>query len=155
MEINLSILILIITDPKPNFSFSEWISNFLEDQQPYYQSTDEDDFSDPLPTDDFYDDIDKSIVESLIIIALAGALAFLVYYRNQRQTNHRRDVERDEQQRQQRQQQPPPPPQGGAGDQQQQQQRQPGPEGQQADGGFFPPPGDPGYAQWVAGGVGH
>lgn len=139
-------------DPKPNFSFREWISNFLEDQQPYYQPTDEDDFSDPLPTDDFYDDIDESIVESLIIIALAGALAFLVYYRNQRQTNHRRDVERDEQQRQQQ----PPPPQGGAGDQHQhQQQRQPGLEGQQADGGFFPPPGDPGYAQWVAGGVGH
>ena len=27
--------------------------------------------------------------------------------------------------------------------------------GQQADGGFFPPPDDPNYAQWVAGGVGH
>lgn len=145
---------LVLTDPKPNFSFSEWISNFLEDQHPYYHSTDEDDFSDPLPADDFYDEIDESIVESLIIIALAGALAFLVYYRNQRQTNHRRDVEREEQQRQQP---PAAPVQGGAGDrqQQQQQQRQPGVEGQQADGGFFPPPGDPEHAQWVAGGVGH
>lgn len=149
MKIDLAVLIPITTDPNPNFSFSEWISNFLEDQHPYYHSTDEDDFSDPLPADDFYDDIDESIVESLIIITLAGALAFLVYYRNQRQTNHRRDVERQEQQRQ------PPPPQGGEGDQQQRQQRQPGVEGQQADGGFFPPPGDPGHAQWVAGGVGH
>lgn len=152
MEIDLSILIPILTDPKPNFSVSEWISNFLEDQHPYYHSTDEDEFSGPLPADEFYDDIDESIVESLIIIALAGALAFLVYYRNQRQTNHRRDVEREEHQRQQ-QQPPPPPPQVEAGDQPR--RRQLGLEGQQADGGFFPPPGDPGYAQWVAGGAGH
>ncbi|MCJ1349158.1 ERAD-associated protein, partial [Peltigera leucophlebia] len=89
-----------------------------------------------IPSDGL-DDIDEGIIEYLIIIALAGALAFLIYYRNQRQTNHRRGLEGQQQQ-----------------PQQQQQQGQV-PDGQQADGGFFPPPGDPGYPQWVAGGVGH
>ena len=34
-------------------------------------------------------------------------------------------------------------------------QQQQGLPGQQADGGFFPAPGDPEYAQWAAGGIGH
>ena len=116
-----------------------------------------------MPTggaDEYYDDVDEGIIESLIIISLAGALAFLVYYRNQRQTNHRREVERLQQQLQPEaadQDQPNQPNQQG-------QQNEPAPQGQlghlgvdqqQANGGFFPPPGDPGYAQWVAGGVGH
>ena len=88
--------------------------------------------------DDFYDIIDESIIESLIIIGLAATLAFLVYYRQQRQTNHQRQ-------------------QVAA----QQAQGQGGVlgvapvDGQQADGGFFPPEADPGFGQWVAGGVGH
>jgi SEL1 protein len=94
--------------------------------------------------DDYYDEIDEGIVESLIIIGLAGALAFLVYYRQLRQQNHRRAVE------QQQQQQLAANGQAGA----------PGPAvpllpGQQADGGFFPPPGHPEHGQWVAGGIGH
>ena len=88
--------------------------------------------------DDYHDDIDDSIVESLIIISLAGALAFLVYYRQLRQTNHRRETER---QRQPGQVDAPP--------------AEPPLPGQQADGGFFPPPNDANFAQWVAGGVGH
>lgn len=80
----------------------------------------------PGAGDDFYDIIDDGILDSLIIIGLVAALAFLVYYRQQRQLNGRR--ERDAQQR---------------------------PQGQQADGGFFPPAGDPGFGEWVAGGVGH
>ena len=148
---------------------SEWISNFLDDPHPYYHGADEDDFvdpsNDPMPGgDDYFDDIDESIIESLVILGLAGALAFLVYYRQQRQNNHRRIMaERQEQgaqqvpvqpppQAQQPQAQaqagamaPPPPPQA---------QQEPLP-GQQADGGFFPPAGDPNFGQWVAGGVGH
>lgn len=90
--------------------------------------------------DDFYDIIDDGILESLIIIVLAGALAFLVYYRQQRQTNHQREVQRQQGQ-------------AGVGAQPLPAQ-QPVP-GQQPDGGFFPPPGDPNLGQWVAGGVGH
>lgn len=100
-------------------------------------------YADNPLTDEYYagDDIpDDSILESLIIIGLAGTLAFLVYYRQQRQNQHRRN----EGQRAQPEQQQPQAAQG-----------QPQMPGQQADGGFFPPPGDPNYANWVAGGVGH
>lgn len=138
-----------LTDtPQKDWSFSEWISNFLEDPHPYYHSdgpADDGDLTsstspDHIPgsadgADDYYDDIDESIIESLVIVVLAAALAFLVYYRQQRQTNHRREMERQQQGVG-----------GGAA--------RPV-DGQQADGGFFPPPGDPNFGQWVAGGVGH
>jgi len=87
----------------------------------------------PGGADDYYDEIDESIIVSLSVVALATALAFLMYFRQQRQTNHRRKLKR----RQQRVGAAPPV------------------EGQQADGGFFPPPRNPGFGQWVAGGVGH
>lgn len=125
--------------PKKEWSLGEWISNFLEDDEahPYYHSAEDDDFIDQqaetMPGgDDFYDIIDDGIVEGLIIIGLAATLAFLVYYRQQRQANARRAAA-----------------QGQIG-------AAAGPlPGQQADGGFFPPPEDPGFGQWVAGGVGH
>ena len=125
------------------------MSNFLEDHHPYYNIADDDDLvdpsSDPMPGgDDYLDDIDESIIESLIILGLAGALAFLVYYRQQRQNSHRREVERQQQQQQAQ-----------NGPQQQPPTQAPPLPGQQPDGGFFPPPGDPNYGQWIAGGVGH
>lgn len=83
--------------------------------------------------DELYDDlIDDGILETLIILGLAGALIFLVYYRQQRQLQHRRDAEARVR------------PDG-----------QPLPEGQGVNGGFFPPPGDPALGPWLAGGVGH
>ena len=90
--------------------------------------------------DDYYDEIDASILESLIIVTLAGTLAFLVYYRAQRARNARRTGDQPQQQR------GGGVPPGGAA---------PLLPGQQPDGGFFPPPGDPNFGQWVAGGVGH
>ena len=96
--------------------------------------------------DDYYDEIDEGILDTLIIFGLAAALVFLIYYRQQRQVNHRREVVV--------QQQvvpgvaagaPGAPAPGG----------EPHVPGQQVDGGFFPPPGDPNFNQWVAGGVGH
>ncbi|KAL8657438.1 MAG: hypothetical protein Q9226_001910 [Calogaya cf. arnoldii] len=143
----------IQSDPKPNkkdFSFNEWLSNFLEDPHPYYHGAEDDDFPDPLPENDYLDEIDESIIESLVILGLAGALAFLVYYRQQRQNNHRREMERQQQQSQSQSQSP----QQQGTDQGPRQQDAPVP-GQQADGGFFPPPDDPNFGQWVAGGVGH
>ncbi|KAL8710149.1 MAG: hypothetical protein Q9220_005232 [cf. Caloplaca sp. 1 TL-2023] len=142
-------------EPKKEWSFSEWLSNFLEDPHPYYHSADEDDFvdpsADPMPGgDDYLDEIDESIIESLVILGLAGALAFLVYYRQQRQNSHRREMERQQLLQQQQQQSSLPAPQ-----QPQAPAPEPPPPGQQANGGFFPPPEDPNYGQWVAGGVGH
>ena len=146
-------------EPKKEWSLSEWISNFLEDPHPYYHGAD-DDYDDPNPEgmpggdDDYYAELDDNILDSLIIVGLAAALAFLVYYRQQRQTNHRREVETQQEGNQGQQDQPPFQPQ-------QQPQAENGipPEerlpGQQADGGFFPPPEDPNYPAWVAGGVGH
>jgi SEL1 protein len=125
---------------------SEWISNFLQDDHPYYGDSDYDDTNylsdaDHMPggdSDGFYDDIiDDGIIESLLIVVLAAALVFLIYYRQQHQLAHRR---------------------GEAA------ARVPGGEHPAADGqpaaapeerGVFPQPGDPGLNDWVAGGVGH
>lgn len=86
--------------------------------------------------DGLYDDlIDDGILESLIILTLAGALVFLIYYRQQRQLGaHGRN--------------------GGNGAEQQENGQMA--QGQQPqDGGLFPQPGDPDFGQWAAGGAGH
>lgn len=85
-----------------------------------------------------YDDLDSDILESLIMLGLTGALAFLLYYRGQRQ---RRAEE--ERRRQELQQQPAQP------------QAQVPPQNQQQDRGMFPHPNDPEFMNWAAGGVGH
>lgn len=94
--------------------------------------------NDPMPggdADGLYDDIgDDGILESLLIIVLAGALVGLIYYRQQRQLAHRRVQEAEAAQN------------GAPHDGQ--------PQAQQ-DIGLFPQPGDPAFGQWVAGGVGH
>ena len=87
----------------------------------------------PGGDNEFYDEADEGIVESLIILGLAFTLAFLVYYRQQRQGNARRAREQQGSEPEQQ----PAPPQG------------------QQDDGFFPRPGDPEFAAWAAGGVGH
>ena len=98
---------------------------------------------DPMPGgDDYYDEIDEGMFESLVIISLAGALAFLVYYRQRRQHDHRMRVE--EQRRRHELAQAAGPPDAEA--------RLPG---QLPDGGFFPPVDDPNYNVWRAGGIGH
>ena len=139
-----------IAAPKKKLSWSEWISKFLDDDHPYYHSDDPaDDLSDPSSStlvhdpmpggDDYYDEIDEGIVESLIIIGLAGALALLVYYRQQRQQNHRRAVA-----------------EAAIREQGAVEGAVPGAApGLQPNGGYFPPPGHPEHAQWVAGGIGH
>lgn len=127
------------------------MSNFLEDPHPYYHSQDGDDLTEPAATeaipgsDGFLEDMDDSVTESLIILGLAGALAFLLYYRQQRQTNHRREAAERQVQGAQAGGGVPPPVHV---------PEQPLP-GQQPDGGFFPAPGDANFAQWVAGGVAH
>lgn len=85
--------------------------------------------------DGMYDEfIDDGIIESLIILTLAGALVFLIYYRQQRQLAAHGLNEAN-----------------GEGQQENQQLAQ----GQPQDRGLFPQIGDPEFGQWVAGGVGH
>ena len=124
---------------------SEWISNFLRDDHLYYGDNDFDDNylpeNDPMPGGDvegLYEDIDDGILESIIIIGLAAALVFLIYYRQQHQLAHRRGEEAARAQR------------GGQAAQDGQDQQ-----AQQEDRGLFPQPEDPEFGQWVAGGVGH
>ena len=108
-----------------------------------------------------WEEFDDGLVESLIIIALAGALAMLVYARQQRQRGGEEERRRNGQAGGVQGLQGPngqagqgaqgPPAQQQAVQQPQQQQAQ----GQGEGGGFFPRPGDPEYNNWVAGGVGH
>ena len=136
---------------KETTTWSQWIAKFLENERELNRQAElEDDlesrYNDPMPGgDDYYDDIDEGTIESLLIVALAGALAFLVYYRQQRQQNHRRAT--TEQQRRQE--------LNRSGGEQVPAQNEALNPGQQPDGGFFPPPGDPNFEAWRAGGVGH
>lgn len=160
-------------EPKQEWSFGEWISNFLQDDQPYYHDLEEEDeIMEPSHEhihggEDIYGDlVEDGIIESLIIVGLAAALAFLVYYRQQRQLNNNNNNNNHNNNQQQQQQ-----PQGqqternqqtgggsdGQGDEHppqegRDQQAQPPPV---QDRGLFPGPGDPEYGQWVAGGVAH
>lgn len=129
--------------PKKKVSLSEWIANFLEADAAQYQDFEPDDWVDThdhMPGDEYYDDIDEGIIESLIILTLAGTLAFLVWYRQQRQMNHRRAREQQGN-----------PAAGPAGD------NGAAVEGlqQQDNGGLFPPPDDPNFNNWIVGGIGH
>lgn len=85
--------------------------------------------------DGLYEDIlDDGLLETLLMIGLAGALVFLIWYRQQQQLAHRQQNQAANGQ------------QNAAGFNGQQQQE---------DRGLFPQPGDPEFNQWVAGGVGH
>lgn len=141
-------------DPEPSKprSLAEWLTTFLENgDAAYFENMEVDDWEDGTGfADDYYDDIDESIIDTLVILGLAGILAFLVYYRNQAAERARRLREQQERLQQQAGGNHP----GGNGGQGQaeDERRQ---DGAQADGGFFPPPDDPNFNAWVAGGIGH
>ena len=128
-------------------SLSEWLNDFLEaDAQQnaeQYAQWEADDWDAghqhemPGPDGEYYGDeeLDDGIFESLAIVGLAAVLGVLVYWRQQRQLEARRRQEAEQGQGQ------------AQGDGQV--------AGQQQDGGFFPPPGDPNFNAWAAGGVGH
>jgi SEL1 protein len=142
---------------KKRRTFSEWLADFLEaDAAMYYDGYEDDDLDgqEPMPGgDDYWDDgaLDDDVMETLLIGGLIAALAWLVYYRGQRA---RAAEQRRRQAAENQQQSPPPPPQ---------QQQDPVPEHedgqvpqrQQQDWGMFPPPDDPAFNAWAAGGVGH
>jgi SEL1 protein len=136
-----------LPETKAPRTLKEWIITFLENDeeeeaqyraQLYGQGV-EDDEEGLLGTrraenedSGYYDelelDIDESVLEGLIILALAATLLILVYVRQQR--NRQRENENAPGQ--------PAAENGGNNDR-----------------GFFPRPGEPEFGQWVAGGVGH
>lgn len=129
---------LAATETKKDWSLSEWINNFIQDDFYYDDGLYDDYYDDAMPGGDapHYggEDEDDGFFDTVIIMGLALSLAFFVYYRQQR--------ERAEQARRQR-------------EQQQQGAANVAPAAAQNNGGFFPPPGDPNFAAWAAGGVGH
>lgn len=131
-------------ETKKDWSLSEWINNFVQDDFYYDDGLYDDYYDDTMPGGDapHYagDGEDDGFIDTVIIMGLALSLAFFVYYRQQR--------ERAEQARRQREQQQ----QGVVGDDV---GGAPPAAPAQNNGGFFPPPGDPNFAGWAAGGVGH
>lgn len=133
----------------------EWIAAFIENDEEleaeYYASLyRQEEAHDLLGGDDetrhqdgYYDDldldIDESVLEGLIIVTLAATLLVLVYLRQQRNRQHNENQDNAAA-----------PAAAAAGG---------NPAGAQApangDRGFFPRPGEPEFAQWVAGGIGH
>lgn len=140
-------------EPSKPRSLAEWLTTFLENgDAAYYENMEIDDWEDGTGfADDYYDEIDESIIDTLVILGLAGVLAFLVYYRNQAAERARRL--REQQERLQQQAGGAHPGERGNGQGQTGEERRQG--GAPADGGFFPPPDDPNFNAWVAGGVGH
>lgn len=133
--------------PKKEWSLSDWINNFLQDDAEYYDDMYDDMYEDDsMPGGDPLD-FEDGIMESVVILGLAAALVFLVMYRQQRQQMAARRQEEEARRQQQQQQQGGA--QGGAaaGNQQQPPQRQ--------ERGLFPQPGDPDFGQWGVGGIGH
>jgi SEL1 protein len=127
-----------------DWSLKEWIQNFLQDENVYYEDPYEEFYDDTITASDgepMGDEMDADldgIFESFLILSLVASIMFLMWYRTQRQQAHRQAQEDAARQ------QPgapgmPPAAQNGM------------PLGQQQP----PPLGDPHFAQWGAGGVGH
>ncbi|KAI1815575.1 hypothetical protein GGS20DRAFT_543012 [Poronia punctata] len=151
--------------PTKDWSLKEWIQNFLQDENAYYEDAYEDYYDDTItgsdgePMGDELDDELDGLIDSLLILSLVGSIMFLVWYRAQRmqahrqaQENHRQAQENAALQQMQQLQQ------------QQQQQHQAGgiggmpgavPPGQQRPGQPFPPMGGDNFVPWGVGGVGH
>ncbi|EEY17620.1 conserved hypothetical protein [Verticillium alfalfae VaMs.102] len=135
-------------EPKKDWSLGEWISNFMKDDNAFWNQEDfyDDIYDDTAAHAEAGDDFifEDDMTESLLIVFIGICLVLLLYYRQQMQQRHRRDEEARRLQQQQQgmapnaqAQQPPPPPPA------------------QEDPGMFPPEGNPAFNDWVAGGVGH
>jgi len=133
-------MLTIHSAPKKQWSLAEWISNFLQEDEGYAASYDDDNYlpdDDPMPggdADGMYDDVlydGFGILDYLLAMSFVFALVALIYHRQRVAA----EVQRQREQGQQQGQQPQDP--------------------QQNDRGLFPGPGDPDFNQWVAGGIGH
>ncbi|OJJ45617.1 hypothetical protein ASPZODRAFT_133472 [Penicilliopsis zonata CBS 506.65] len=146
-------------EPRPRRTFKEWIIAFIEnteEEEANYraqlarQRGDDGDEEGLLGAGDshqdgYYDDleldIDESLLEGLIIVTLAATLLVLIYLRQQRNrpgANNNNNNNNNNA--------------GGVGAAN---ANPPAAANAANDRGFFPQPGEPEFAQWVAGGVGH
>ncbi|KAK4178640.1 hypothetical protein QBC36DRAFT_324253 [Triangularia setosa] len=136
---------------KKHWSLREWINNFLQEENAGGQLYDDyyaDEYYDeaaagqngagPMPGGDGPDFDEDGVLDSLIILGLVSALAFLLMYRAQRQ-QRQEEARRREQE-------------GGVAGVNGQQQQQPL---AVAGGEPFPQLGQPGFGGWGPGGVGH
>ena len=141
--------------PKKRYTWTEWLAAFITADLEQYeadlaraaeeQGLDEWDTS--MPGGDYFDGgpdelwLDNDLLEAFIILGLAATLAFLVYWRQQRNMRQREQALAQTQGENQGGQVPAP-------------QAPPQPVPAQ-DRGFFPNPGEPEFMNWAVGGVGH
>ncbi|KAI1115696.1 hypothetical protein F5Y14DRAFT_409951 [Nemania sp. NC0429] len=137
--------------PKKDWSLREWIQNFMQDENAYYEDNYEELYDDTMTASDgepMGEELDADfdgILESFLILSLVGSIMFLMWYRTQRQQAHRQAQENAARQQQAAAAGIPPGQQNGMAPGRQQQPQVPP----------VPPLGDPNFAQWGAGGVGH
>lgn len=143
---------------KPRRTLSDWLTEFiiaelgaLEEEQAQVAvggedgGADEWDAGTAMDDENLYEDIiTDQFFEALMFAVLAAGLAVLVWYRQLVRQRQQGGDGGNEQRQGQDQAQPQAQAQGQAREQQQGQER-----------GMFPRPGDPEFANWVAGGVGH
>ncbi|KAI1322401.1 hypothetical protein F5Y16DRAFT_386645 [Xylariaceae sp. FL0255] len=138
--------------PKKDWSLTEWIQNFLKDENAYYEDVYEDFYGSddtitgsdgqPMGDEELDDELD-GILESFLILSLVGSIMFLMWYRAQRAQAARQQQENAARQQQAQQQGQP-----GQGQLFPQQPQQPHGGGGGGAGGV-----DPNLNPWGAGGV--
>lgn len=90
------------TEKKKDWSLSEWITNFLEDEGLPYEDDYLDDMYDGTLGDDDEDILD-GVVESTLIIGITLALVLLLWWRQRMQQQHAQNVEGERQNQRQQQ----------------------------------------------------
>jgi SEL1 protein len=90
------------TEKKKDWSLSEWITNFLEDEGLPYDEEYLDDMYDGTLGDDNEDILD-GVVESTLIIGITLALVLLLWWRQRMQQQHAQNVEGERQNQRQQQ----------------------------------------------------
>ncbi|KKO99668.1 hypothetical protein THAR02_08220 [Trichoderma harzianum] len=81
---------------KQDWSLSEWIANFLEDDELLYDEDYYDDIYDGTIGDDGEDPLD-GVIESALIIGITGALVLLLWWRQRMQQQHVQNNEAERQ----------------------------------------------------------
>jgi SEL1 protein len=95
-------MLTTFTEKKKDWSLSEWITNFLEDEGLPYDDDYLDDMYDGTLGDDDEDILD-GVVESTLIIGITLALVLLLWWRQRMQQQHAQNVEGERQNQRQQQ----------------------------------------------------
>lgn len=97
-----NVMLTNFTEKKKDWSLSEWITNFLEDEGLPYDDDYLDDMYDGTLGDDDEDILD-GVVESTLIIGITLALVLLLWWRQRMQQQHAQNVEGERQNQRQQQ----------------------------------------------------